>query len=616
MGRLLKMNASKSNQIRNNTLMILISAVIVLVASANFLKNDSVNIFLYALAIAFCGYDFAIKAIEKLLSLKFDERIFIIAAVLITFVLKMQSTSAMIAILYNFGNILKEIALDYNENETEKNRKILPSKVSILGENENYLEFKPEDIKEGDILLVKPGERVPTDGIILEGISSLNTSALFGESKSVKAEVGMTALGGALNESGAIKVKATSVFEESAGYQVTRSFEAATQKKGKLEAFVLKYTKFYTLAALVIVAVLAVMAFLSKENETDYIIRTLVVLMASMSGSLTLFVPLFYKTSASAALKTGAIVSGGSVFEKLAGVKTMLYHKTGVITTGAMTMGDITAIHNYTADQVLNIAAIALSVSKTRIASIINAHAGNPKASVTDAEEYKSLGVSVTINDKTVLCGSAAFMKLKNVDITALPEVTVYTVVDGVAVGAIKIHDVLRPDAAATMKELKLTGIEKNILLTGDNNATAAAVKEKVAMDAYFAVLTPDEKVQKLAESKNAGYVTEADDGSEPTEDGTHFVIGSGNELILPDTDIVVTSGKISAIPKVFHIAQQAMLSFKINIAAAFLLKLIVILVGAFGIAAPWVAILIALCVDIAIAVGTVLNTTRLLTIK
>lgn len=503
------MDINKTNDIRKNSLFILISAVLVLIASTNFLPPN-ISLFLFAIAIALCGYDFAIKSIENLLSLKFDEKLLITITVMGSFVLRKYMEAAIITILFNFGIVLKDIMIGYLE-ERSKN--------------------------------------VPYD-----------------------------------------------------------------TQKGKTEKLIIKYSKYYMIFAVVVAVIFFVASFIvtKKIDDTriDFIYRALVILAIASESALFISIPLLYKTVSSVMDDAGVKLLNINVFAKLAKLHTIVFNKTGVLTTGTLSVGEIKTNGDYTSEQVLKLAATAEAQSDTKIGIAICGAADNPKTSAGEFSEIKGLGVTFATDGKEIICGSSALMKQYNIDVSSLPDVAVYVAVDGVAVGSIKIHDILRPEAAQTIKDLKADGTTKTVMLTSDNKTTATAVKEKTLIKTFFAALSAREKLAEFLKLKKKGNIAFVGDSDDKEILGCADVaITMEHEAEDETVDIILTGGSLAGLPRLIATAKVAVSVLQMNIIIAIVIKAVVLIMGTLGFVPIWLAI----AADFAISMITLVNINRIL---
>ena len=507
---------------------------------------------------------------------------------------------------------------------------IRPDSANLLMEDGSVEEVDPDDVEIGSILIVNPGEKVPIDGIIIEGHTSLDTSALTGESVPRSAKEGDEIISGCINSTGMIKIKTTKEFGESTVSKILDLVENSSMKKAKAENFISKFARFYTpivcysALALAVLPPVARLIFGYSSNWSSWVFRALTFLVISCPCAVVISVPLSFFGGIGCASSRGILIKGANYLEALADAKIILFDKTGTLTKGVF---EVTAAYpegDMTKDELLRLAAYAEISSSHPISLSLKKAYGQELSleNVTEIEEVAGHGVSAIVDGRRVLVGNEKLMNRSNVTITSEHDegTVVYVAVDGLYAGCIVISDVIKENTVSAIRSLKSEGI-KTVMLTGDSEKAAKRVAETIGIDAYLSELLPGDKVaevEKLLESKEGkGRLVFCGDGINDAPvlmraDIGIAMGGLGSDAAIEAADIVLMDDDPAKISLARRISAKTLGIVRQNIVFAIGVKVACLILGALGIANMWIAIF----ADVGVMVLAVLNATRALKIK
>ena len=498
----------------------------------------------------------------------------------------------------------------------------MPWEYANLERDGKTEQVDPEGVAVGDVILVKPGEKIPLDGVVLEGDSMVNTSALTGESVPREAYPGSDVISGCINQNGLLRIRVTKEFGDSTVAKILDLVENSSSKKAKAENFITKFARWYTPAVVIAAVLLAVIPPLILQGGwNDWIHRALIFLVISCPCALVISVPLSFFGGIGGASRNGILVKGGNYLESLAHAETVVFDKTGTLTRGVF---NVTAIHpnSFSEADLLELAALAESYSDHPISrSIREAYGKDPDLSrVTDVEELSGRGVRVRIDGKTVCAGNDKLMEETGVQWHPCHRVgtTVHIAVDGEYAGHIVISDEVKPDAAQAVSALKQQGISRTVMLTGDAKAVGESVAKELGLDEVHTELLPAGKVdcvEQLLKQKSAkGTLVFVGDGINDAPVLSRADIGiamgaMGSDAAIEAADIVLMDDKPSKIADAIRIARKTLRIVTQNIVFALAVKGIVLLLGALGLANMWEAVF----ADVGVSVIAILNAMRAL---
>ncbi len=575
---------------------------------------------LIALTILFSGYEMLFHGIKNIFRLNFEEETLMTIAVIAAFALGEYLESGLVILLYRLGEFLEERASEKSEDSIKEIVKIKADTANrVINNTIETVDVK--EIKVGDTILIKPGEKIPVDGIILYGESKIDTSSLTGESTPIYVTKENEVLSGGVNLTGAITCKVIRDVEHSAASQIVDLVYEATNNKGKTEKFMTKFSKIYTPIVIVIAILIAIVPFVFKLDTKEWILRALIFLVASCPCSLVISVPLSFFTALGKISKKGMIVKGTKHIENLAKASVVAFDKTGTLTTGKMKIEQMEVFGEYTKKEVLSYMYSLELLSNHPIGTAIKDYQDNMEEK--QVEGYKEIaghGLYGKIEQKEVLFGNHKLLEQYQIitdkaiseNMVAnsteieqdmirsnkeIPQNAICLVVERKIAGYITVTEEIRNESKELVKELKKIGVKKTIMLTGDNEKNARKIGKELNLDEIKAALLPQDKLKAIEELKNRGEkVIFVGDGinDSPVLASSNFGIamGAGANIASITADGILISNNLRAIPNIIKTAKRAMAVVKANIIFSLIVKLIVLILGAIGIAPIWLAIL------------------------
>ena len=557
--------------------------------------------------------------VKKICRLKFDETSLLTIAVIAAFLIGEYSEAVMVTILFRVGNLIEDSAIARSKRDIEALTKIRPNTANLVRPDGSVVAVAAKSVKIGSTIVVKPGEKVPVDCVILEGGSAMDTSALTGESLTRNVEKGDTLLSGMVNVDGMLTCKTTASFHDSAASRIIQMVKDSTAKKGKTENFISRFAKVYTPFIIFAAAALAFLPPLLGMGELSmWVGRSLVFLVASCPCALVISIPLSFFAGIGANSKIGVLVKGSKYIETLSKANCVVFDKTGTLTSGKLSVTSVVSCSDLSEEEVAELAAIAESYSNHPMAQAVVANHPNVDLSgVSDYSEITGKGVSLKRNGQDVLCGSHRLMEDNGVDISGQPEANIYLAVSGKLVGYITLFDNPREDAKETIQNLKKLGVSNTVMLTGDSAYAAGKVQEMVGIDKVYAELLPEDKVSHLEKIKNENGVTlfvgdGINDAPVLAMADVGVAMGFGTDAAIEAADVVLLSDKPSSLPRCMEICRRNMSIAKFNIVFALSVKAVVLALGALGMAQMWMAVV----ADVGVSVCAVLNATRIMRVK
>ncbi len=570
------------------------------------------KIWIYLVAVLLAGYDLLIKGIKNLFKFNFEESTLMTIAIIGAFVKGEYAESCLVVLLFKLGEFLEDFAERRSNKNIEDITRIKANNANLVEKDEIKV-IKVEDVKVGDILLVKPGEKIPVDGIITSGSSKLDTSPITGESKPVNVETNNNVVSGSINLTSAIYVKAEKEYKDSMASQIIDLVYEATNNKGKTEKFITKFSKVYTPIVIVIAVLLVIIPLILGADMNKWVDIALFFLVASCPCSLVISIPLSFFSCIGAISKNGMIIKGTKHIENLAKTDIIAFDKTGTLTTGKMVIDELKAI-KIDENKMLEYIYSIESLSNHPIATaVMNYKSGIKRLEVKDYKEYSGHGLYGIIEGKEILLGNKKLLEKYNIDTDEYIENTITLAVDKNIVGYITLQEGLRDNVDNIMENLKNAGVKDVAILTGDNKKAAQKVAKKLNIKKVYAELLPQEKLNKVKELQSKGEkVTFLGDGinDSPVIASADFgmSMGTGSEIANNTADGILISNDIGMLPKIIKIAKKTMRIVKFNITFSLLAKLVVLIVGLFGTAPIWLAVL----ADTGVTLLTVLNALRI----
>ena len=536
-----------------------------------------------------------------------------------------MAEGAAVMLFYQVGELFQAYAVGKSRKSISAMMDIAPDYANVENEAGELEQVDPDEVGVGTVIVVKPGERVPIDGTIVEGATQLDTAALTGESVPRHAEAGSEVISGCINMTGLIKVKTTKPFGESTVSRILELVENASEKKAKTENFITRFARVYTPAVTGSAVALALIGGAVTGAWGDWILRGLTFLVVSCPCALVISVPLSFFGGIGGASKIGVLVKGSNYLEALSEVDTVVFDKTGTLTKGEF---KVVATHPeapFTEEALLELAAHAEAFSDHPIAiSVREAYAGalDPKR-VSDSGNEAGHGVTATIDGKKVLVGNDKLMAQAGVAAPACETVgtILHVAVDGAYAGHIVIADVVKDDAASAIAELKAAGIRRTVMLTGDREEVAADVATKLGLSEYHAQLLPADKVERVegllasedAKHKLAFVGDGINDAPVLTRADVGIAMGAmGSDAAIEAADIVLMDDKPSNIARAIRVARKTMGIVWQNIVFALGVKLIILVLAALGLANMWLAVF----GDVGVAIIAILNAMRAMNVE
>lgn len=579
--------------------------------------GEKIKAVLYLLPYLIVGWDVLWKALRNIARGQvFDENFLMSLATVGAFALGDYVEAAAVMLFYQIGELFQSIAVGKSRKSIASLMDIRPDSATVLRDGKE-LTVSPEEVGKGETIIVKAGEKIPLDGIVLEGNTTVNTAALTGESLPIDISAGDRVVSGSINLSGVITLKTESVYSESTVAKILNLVENSSAKKAKTENFITRFARYYTPLVVAAAMLLAVLPpLISGGGWASWLNRALIFLVVSCPCALVISVPLSFFGGIGGASKRGILIKGANYTEVLAKVNTVVFDKTGTLTKGIF---KVTAIHpeSMSEAELLDVAAAAESYSNHPIAeSIIAAHKGHiDRSRVGKVTEHAGMGVEAVIDGKDIFAGNGKLMEL----VGANPHDchiagTVIHISEGKNyLGHIVISDEVKPNSKAAISELKALGITKTVMLTGDRKKIGEAVGKELGLDEIHAELLPDGKVsavEKLIRKKtplafvgdginDAPVLARADIGI--------AMGGIGSDAAIEAADVVLMDDEPSKLPEAIKIARKTMRIVWQNIVFALAVKGVVLILGALGIAGMWLAIF----ADVGVTVLAILNAMR-----
>ncbi|ADU21593.1 heavy metal translocating P-type ATPase [Ruminococcus albus] len=571
------------------------------------------------------GYDVLWKAVRGIIHGQvFDENFLMcVATVGALFVGEYPEASA-VMLFYQTGELFQSVAVGRSRKSISDLMDICPEYANV--ERDGQLEeVDPEEVELDSIIVIKPGEKIPLDGVIIEGSSSVDTAALTGESLPRSVKVGDEVISGCINQGGLLKVKVTKEYEDSTVTKILELVENSATKKAKYENFITRFARYYTPSVVIAAAVLAVLPpLILGGGWADWIHRALIFLVISCPCALVISVPLSFFGGIGGASKRGILVKGGNYLEALANAETVVFDKTGTLTKGSF---EVTKIHSDSMgeDELLDLAAHAESYSDHPIARSVCAKFGKEvdHGRITSDEEISGHGIRAVIDGREIYAGNKKLMAKQSVDV---PECScrgtmVHVAADGGYAGHIVISDVVKETSAEAIKSLKENGVKQTVMLTGDAKSTAEEVANTLGLDKVYAELLPADKVEKveelLKEKQEGSSLVFVGDGINDapvlTRADVGIAMGSlGSDAAIEAADIVLMDDDPAKISLAMKIARKTVRIVRENIVFALGVKALVLILGALGIANMWLAVF----ADVGVSVIAILNAMRTMKIR
>lgn len=609
---------------------IVISAILMVVLSLLPIEGY-LRLILFLIPYFVIGYDILKKAGKGILNRQiFDENFLMAAATVGAIALGEYTEGVAVMLFYQIGELFQSYAVGKSRRNISDLMDIRPDYANI--EQDGVLSrVDPDEVQIGDIIVVQPGEKIPIDGVIVDGKTTLNTSALTGESLPRDAAAGDEVVSGCINMTGVLKIRTTKEFGESTASKILELVENSSSKKSRSENFISKFARYYTPAvcygalALAILPPLVQMLFMGLAPAWGtWIYRALTFLVISCPCALVISIPLSFFAGIGGASNAGVLIKGSNYLETLSQTKYVVFDKTGTLTRGAF---EVSGIHHSTVDEakLLEYAALAESSSSHPISKSLKTAYGKPidRSRVTDVEEISGNGVTARVDGVSVAVGNTKLMRQLGVAFSDCHQVgtVVHVAIDGAYAGHILISDVIKPSAVQAVADLKRAGIAKTVMLTGDADAVAKQVAAEVGVDEVYSELLPAAKVEKVeellakkGEKEKLAFVGDGiNDAPVLSRADIGIAMGAlGSDAAIEAADVVLMDDDPAKVVKAIRIAKKCLRIVYENIYIAIGIKIICLILGALGIANMWVAIF----ADVGVMVLAVLNAIRALFVK
>lgn len=595
--------------------------------------NIYASFVLFLVPFLIAGYDVLQKAFSNIRRGKaFDESFLMAVATIGAFATALfpdtdphMAEGAAVMLFYQVGELFQAYAVGKSRKSISAMMDIAPDYANVEQTDGTLEQVFPDDIAVGTVIVIKPGERVPIDGVIVEGVTQLDTAALTGESVPRTAKTGDDIISGCINMTGLIRVRTTKPFGESTVARVLELVENASEKKARTENFITRFARVYTPAVTGAAAVLALGGGLVTGAWSDWILRGLTFLVVSCPCALVISVPLSFFGGIGGASKLGVLIKGSNYLEALADVDTVVFDKTGTLTNGTFSVVAVHPEGGYTEQSLLEVAALAESFSDHPIAqSVRAAFQGqlDPKR-VCDSTNDAGHGVTANIDGKHVVVGNAKMLAAVGIEAPDCEVVgtILHVLVDDVYAGHIVIADTVKADAEQTIRELHAAGVKRTVMLTGDREEVAAAVANQLGVDEFHAQLLPGDKVERvealLATESGKGKLAFVGDGINDAPVLTRADVGiamgaMGSDAAIEAADVVLMDDKPSNISRAIRVARKTMTIVWQNIIFALGIKLLILVLAALGIANMWLAVF----GDVGVAIIAILNAMRAMGVK
>ncbi len=605
---------------------IIITVILFIIALVVPFANEWINKAIFIVSYLIVGLEVIKEALEHLFKGKlFDENFLMAIATIGAFGVGEFPEAVCVMLFYQIGELFQNYAVD-------KSRKSIASLMDIRPDFANIKigdkieKVSPEEVKIGDIIVVKPGERIPLDGTVIEGKSMIDTSSLTGESVPRNVSINDEVLSGCINQNGLLIIKVNKEFGESTVNKILDLVENASSKKSKSENFITKFAKYYTPIVVIIAVILAIVPplVLKDANFTDWLYRALTFLVVSCPCALVISIPLGFFGGIGGASKIGILVKGSNYLEALANTELVVFDKTGTLTEGVFEVQKVEC-EGISKEDLLRYTAYAENNSTHPIATSVKKAYGKEinVTNISKVEEISGFGVIANVEEKDILVGNEKLMKEKNIQYTKCNEIgtILYVAIENEFAGYIVIADKVKKDSAKAISNLKNMNIKKTVMLTGDKKEVGENIAEKLRIDEVYTELLPDEKVKKveelLKEKDTKAKLAFVGDG---INDAPVLAIsdigiamgGLGSDAAIEAADVVIMTDEPSKLVDAIKISKKTMRIVKENIIFAIGIKIAVLILSAFGLSTMWEAVF----ADVGVSIIAIINALRVLNTK
>ncbi|CUH91661.1 heavy metal translocating P-type ATPase [Herbinix luporum] len=601
----------------------IISGAVLLVVAViiNMIYQGWPSLVLYLISYILVGGDIILKAIRNIIRGKvFDENFLMAIATIGAIIISEYTEGIAVMLLYQIGELFQGYAVDKSRRSIADLMDIRPDYANVKKQDE-LIKVDPDEVKLGDIIVIKAGERIPLDARVIEGRSLLDTSALTGESLPREVEVGDEILSGCININGLLTAEVIKEYEESTVSKILDLVENASSRKSKSEQFITRFARYYTPVVVILALMLGLIPplFIKGEAFREWSYRALSFLVVSCPCALVISIPLTFFSGIGGASKKGILIKGSNYFEALANTEIIAFDKTGTLTKGVFDVQEIVP-EGISKDELLELAAYAESFSNHPISESIKKAYGKEinQAEISNVEEIAGHGIEVEIRGKKVIAGNARLMKLKNIAYhdKELVGTVVHVALEGKYVGYILIADEIKKDTKEAIKEIRALDIKKTVMLTGDNEAVGKKVGKYLGLNQVFTELLPGDKLNKLeellTEKSHKGRLAYVGDGINDAPvlaraDVGIAMGGLGSDAAIEAADVIIMTDEPSKIPLAIRISKKIIGIANQNIIFAISVKILILILSALGITNLWVAIF----GDVGVTILAILNSFR-----
>ena len=605
---------------------IIISLILFLIALIINFNNELVNNIIFLVAYIIVGFEILRKAIRNITRGKiFDENFLMSVATIGAFGIGEFPEAVAVMLFYQIGELFQNYAVDKSRKSISNLMDIRPDFAYVERDSE-IKKVDPDEVKIGEVIVVKPGEKIPLDGTVIEGDSSIDTKALTGESLPQDVNEGSQVISGCINLTGFIKIKVSKEYGESTVSKILDLVENASSKKSQSENFITKFAKYYTPIVVIIAVFLAIIPPLLIDGATfsDWIYRALSFLVVSCPCALVISIPLSFFGGIGGASKMGILIKGSNYLEQLANTEIIVFDKTGTLTEGVFEVQKVKAI-DISEDELLKITAYAENYSNHPISLSVKKAYGKEidEKQIQDTDELSGRGIVAKIENKEILVGNEKLMNEKQIKFDKCKDIgtVLYIAINGKFAGYIVISDKIKKDSKEAIEDLKKNNVKETIMLTGDRKAVGESAAKELGIDKVYTELLPNDKVEKvenlLEETSEKGKLAFVGDG---INDAPVLAIsdigiamgGLGSDAAIEAADIVLMTDEPSKIVSAINLSKRTMKIVKENIIFAIFIKILVLILSAVGLSTMWWAVF----ADVGVSIIAILNALRVLRVK
>lgn len=581
---------------------------------------EPIKVGFFILSAVLAGYELFFNGIKEIFKFKLQENSLLLIAVVASFVLGEYPEACIVTILFKLGEFLESYAISRSKKNMEELTKIRPDLAVVKNEHGEYVTIDAKEVRIGDTVYLRAGDKVALDCEVLSGSSDIDSSALTGESIPQYVTAGDTLLSGSINLSGLLCCKVTKDFSNSTASQILEMVYSSAAKKGQTEKFITKFAKYYTPIIVVLAIILAIVPpLLGLGTFDDFIMRSLIFLVASCPCALVISIPLSFFSAIGATSKRGILVKGSMYIETLSKATAVCFDKTGTVTSGKM---QVDKIETFDIDEKESLSLLwgleDLSTHPIAAGIIEYAKTSNVEKQTFDSiTEMAGLGVEAVKDGIRYLCGSSRLLEKHKIDFSKLPAANVYLCKNGKVICCVLMKEDIQKDSFTLAEQLKDCGINTTVLLTGDNEANAKKTAGICNFSEYHAGMLPIDKVNAVKEVKERGetviFVGDGiNDAPVIVEADLGISMGLGSQIANVSSDVILASNRLSSLPKAIKLAKRSMGVIRFNIAFALIIKLAVLILGASSYGNMWLAVF----ADIGVTIIAVINSARILKFK